>query len=1491
MEESQRVRIVGVGASAGGLEAISQLIAHLNPRMRCAYVVLQHLSPSHRSLMVEILARETPLRVQEAGQGDRPEGGVIYVVPANRNAKIQEGVLHLQEARPEVVPKPSINQFFTSLAAEEGESAIGIVLSGTGSDGAAGLRAIQAAGGFTMVQKPETAKYDGMPRSAIDIGAADAILSPEEMARRLESLATLAVEDSGEFALESEQMARLLAILNDRLQLDFSGYKAAMLLRRIKRREIATGQPDFASYLPVLEANKSEQEALAKDILISVTSFFRDRDAFDQLRNAISEICQCKQPGQDIRVWVAGCATGEEAYSTAILFAEVLGDRLGQARVQIFATDIDDEALGVARRGVYAAPALAEIPSDWVERHFKPMRHAYEVAKHLRDMIVFARHNLVSDPPFLRLDLVSCRNVLIYFDAPLQARVLQTFHFGLVREGWLFLGRSESVAHAESLFKPVERRERLFRKQGESTPQNVAQAMPTQRGPAQHRERKLELLLSSVVEYMGGVAVLCDVEGNVLHSVGQVERLLQFPSGSARLGIVDLAVPALRGEILALLHRCQRGSNAQTGRCHQIDGRIHRLHVQPVPGRGEPLLIVMLLPDLQSAPTSEEPVSRADHAVEDELAATREHLQTLVEEMATANEEMQALNEEAQASNEELQATNEELEAANEELQATNEELVSLNVELSVRTEQLSKLSAEYAHLYDALPFPLMVFDASQHLLRFNAPAALHFELRPTALRQALARLRLPGSLHQLDGVMGGVLAHGEREEVLVHHAERHFRLSVTPGLDLAGQVMNLVVALIDVTDITKAQAELTQSQVRLSALMEKTTVIFAMKDLDGTYLYANRRFLDYFGVDAEDYVGKTDLALLPPGLATDFWRLDLKALRERKTVNEELVFGGEDGQRYLRSVHQVLLDTEGKPSALIMEAEDVTSARLAEDQLRITARVFDRAGEAIIVSDPNGIIQTVNAAFTRISGYSSEEAVGQRTTLLKSGLHSPEFYESMWQSLLNKGFWQGEISNRRKNGEVYPEWLTINSVSNDRGELEHYVAVFSDISQLKDSQRRAEYLSTHDALTGLPNRSLFNDRLRQAIALARRSQQRVAALFIDLDNFKTINDTLGHDVGDHLLKECALRLRQVVRDVDTVSRVGGDEFIAMLVGCDLEATSLVANRIVDEMAASFDIGVRRLFVSASIGVAFFPEDGVDSDSLIKAADAAMYRAKESGRNRVEFFKPDLRVRLLKRAALESGLREAVRHQRLRLVFQPQWALEPGVHLVGAEALLRWYDHELGEVSPAEFVPIAEAGGLIADIDRAAQVLLLQQLRTWQDIGLTVPRISFNLSPRSIREPDYAEQLLSRLGDLAVPHDWLCVEITEGALLESSAHVIRNLGLLREAGIAISIDDFGTGYSSLSYIKRLPISSIKIDKSFVDGLGSDAEDEAITSAILGLAQALSLTAVAEGVESKLQLDWLREHRCEMAQGFLLGKPMTVEAFEDLLARDMQNGAA
>ncbi|MCP4595489.1 EAL domain-containing protein [Neptuniibacter sp.] len=1473
------ISVIAIGASAGGLEAISHLLSNIGPDIPHAVVILQHLSPNYKSMMAELLTRETRLRVVEMQDGEVPQSGVAYVVPPNKNAVLRDDQFTLQDALPEISPKPSINEFFISLAAELGERAVGVILSGTGTDGTAGLRAIQAAGGIAIVQSPESAKYSGMPLSAIDAGASDFILEPEEISAKLMALPS---DMLVEVEFSPSTLERIIQLLNKACDVDFSGYKVGTLSRRVRRRMVATAHSSMESYLEWLEDNSDELDMLSKDILISVTSFFRDSESFAGLRDSISDILSNMAPDEEFRAWVAGCATGEEAYTLAILILEELQQQSTINRVQIFATDIDEEALNFARQGLYPSRSLKALPEELLEKYFIVKNDGqYEVHKNLRDMIVFARHNVINDPPFLHLNLVTCRNVLIYFDNALQSKVLQRFHFALKQEGVLFLGRSESVAQAEQLFIHTNRRERIFRKHGDSKPRLASTISAKLPVLPRVRSESPQLLLDAFTEHYGVTAALCTLDGRVLQTSGEVETFFRFPSGSSDIRLPEVIDPVFQTELLALLHQLKKSHSAQYGRPKELAENFWQLSLSPVSKEGESW-VLLLISKHQESPKNVPSFSH-DNVYSDELEVTREQLQSLIEELATANEEMQSLNEEAQASNEELQATNEEMEAANEELQATNEELVSLNEELSIKTNELIMLNEEYSHLYDSFDFPVLVFDSKLNLVRFNSPAAMAFNLRGNASNIPIGRIKFPEFLCNIEQVLGLALSHAEKQEAFLKNEHKAYQLVVNPGLSEQGAVKFLVLNLLDITEIQKTRNLLAESENRLQTVMENTYILIATKDLSGRYLFANDAFLNSLNIQDIDYEMKTDFDLFPGSFAGQIWSNDLRAIRELGIVESESSLLVDGKVRVFRTVHQVLRDHNGTPNMIITESEDITTRKQAEEKLKIAAKVYQQAGEGIVVTDKNGFILSINDAFTAITGFSEVDSIGAGIgQLLQSGRHSKQFYNEMWNVLDNKGHWQGEIWNKKKNGEVYPEWLTINRIMNDKNETDYFIAVFSDISNLKESQRKVEFLATHDPLTGLPNRNLFQDRLDSALARSKRDESSLAVLFIDLDNFKSINDTLGHDVGDRLLVEVSGRLQAVVRDIDTVSRLGGDEFTVIITECGPADVQDVSSRILSDLTEPVDLDGRKIFASASIGIAMYPEDGEDSNGLLKSADTAMYKAKESGRNRFQFFHTEMRDKLLKQSVLESSLKYAIRHNQFRLVFQPKFSAVDSRRIVGAEALLRWNEPQLGDISPAEFIPLAEQTGDIIELSNLVIDMLAEHIARWLNRGLNLPPIAFNVSTRSLKDEHYAKELVSRIDTYMIPHQYFNAEITEGSLMGKSSVEIENLNVLKEQGFCISIDDFGTGYSSLSYLKTLPLEELKIDKSFVDGLGEDENDEAICRAILSMAKALGLKVVAEGVETELQKNWLIENKCDYLQGFLLSKPLEALDFEKIV---------
>ena len=553
------------------------------------------------------------------------------------------------------------------------------------------------------------------------------------------------------------------------------------------------------------------------------------------------------------------------------------------------------------------------------------------------------------------------------------------------------------------------------------------------------------------------------------------------------------------------------------------------------------------------------------------------------------------------------------------------------------------------------------------------------------------------------------------------------------------------------------------------------------------------------------------------------------------------------------------------------LEARDSALAS-SQRNLQLAEKVIQTSLEGIMITDARGRIMRVNPAFTELTGYMPDEVIGESPAVLQSGRHDRAFYDRMWETLAREGQWRGEIWNRRKNGEVYPELLTIKAITDENGEITHYAALFSDITALKENERQIRHLAYYDPLTGLPNRRLFHDRLDLAIAHAHRSGGRLAVLFIDLDHFKTINDTLGHSVGDELLELVAAKLTACLREDDSVARTGGDEFLALLPEIDdFEPVADVAQRIIESVSEPVDLHGRELVIGCSIGMAFYPEDGSSGEELAKHADIAMYRAKQAGRNTYSLFTPAMNAAARRRLDMETGLRRAIEARQFFLEYQP--VVDREGHLVGAEALLRWRHPEWGIVRPDEFIPLAEETGMILRIGQQVIREAVAQAARWQG-EITV---SVNLSARQFADPGLAELLETTVAEAGLTGSVLTLEITETALMSDVDTHVATMARLQRAGFRFSIDDFGTGYSSLAYLRRLPLDCLKIDRSFVSEIEESAEARSIVSATIALAHNLRLGVIAEGVETTGQASLLTQLGADSQQGYLHGRPGPAEA--------------
>ena len=571
------------------------------------------------------------------------------------------------------------------------------------------------------------------------------------------------------------------------------------------------------------------------------------------------------------------------------------------------------------------------------------------------------------------------------------------------------------------------------------------------------------------------------------------------------------------------------------------------------------------------------------------------------------------------------------------------------------------------------------------------------------------------------------------------------------------------------------------------------------------------------------------------------------------------------------------------------LKAEIVEHAK-AEAALKLAASVFDNTMDGVMITDTAGSILSVNPAFTAITGYSAAEAIGRQPSLLHSDHHGPDFYRELWAVLQREGRWDGEIWNRRKNGEAYLEWLSIGMVAGDDGQPLRYVGVFNDITELRKKDEHIRHLAFHDPLTGLPNRALLLDRLEHGLAFAERAAERLGVMFLDLDRFKHVNDSLGHNIGDALLQEVARRLGQSLRQSDTVARTGGDEFVILLEHVDEpEACANLAKKIIASLCAPMVLGGHTLQVGASIGIACFPDDGADVITLMKHADAAMYAAKSAGRATFAFFEASLNSAAVKRLRLESALRHALARGEIEVHFQPK--VDAAGRACSVEALARWTGSEFGAVSPATFIPIAEETGLIEPITEFVLRTACSQAAQWHRAGFGPLAVAVNLSPRLFRSGSFAAQVAAALADYGLPAGCLELEITEGTLMDEGVDAIEQLRALKALGVRLAVDDFGTGYSSLAYLTRFPLDILKIDKSFVSR-ATEGEGEAILSrAIVTLGRDLGLRVVAEGVETETQWKLFAGAGCHEFQGYLFARALPASSADAWLAANTATASA
>lgn len=1391
---------VGIGGSAGSLRPLEAFFEALGDAPDICFVVVTHRGAGHEGLLSELLSNYTQMPVQQLQDPAPALAGHVYLIAPDHDLTMTDGQLTLTPDQDKQGQRAKIDRFFESLASDQGAKAVAIVLSGTGSDASQGVQAVQQTGGLTISQAPAEAAYPEMPEQAIAAGGIDKILPVAQMPGLLRAGVQPGNNEPDDAAPgaggcdpaqtgseEGRLHDAILSLIKSRHGRDFFHYKRGTISRRIARRMEITQTANLRNYLDKVRASHEESENLLGDLRIGVTAFFRDADAFQALETEVIprmiEAAGVDAPA--LRIWVPGCATGEEAYSIAIAFSEALRAADSPRELQVFATDIDEPALATARHGLYSEQAIENVPAARRARWFDRVEGGYQVNSDLRSKVIFAIQSLIADPPFSRLDFISCRNVLIYLENSMQRQIISLFHFALLEHGHLFLGNSENIDSKSPLFASLRSGFQIYRARYQAgasharldwmrtDPNPITRithmSSPHQAHDARHLSEQVPRLL---LDTFAPPSVVTNERFQLLYVHGNLAPYLEFPSGAPSDDLLRMARRGIQASLRRLVSSALSAGQTdvlERARVLGGDNQYQSLEIRArrfVPSADGPAcLLISFHPsvddDHRIAPARpDNQTTGADdylRRLEIELETTREENRWLNDELQANRQEFKTTHEEALSINEELQSSNEELESSKEEQQSLNEELSTVNSELKEKMTALREVTTDIENLLDSTDIATVFLDAEGRIKRFTPAACRLFNLIESDTGRPLTDIS-----HVFDQALDIVADVDEvqrrrrpMENEVRTHDGRWFLRRITPYRTAEQEISGAVLSFLDVTPLKQAERTAATSEDRFRAIYDSNPAMYFIIDRSGDIASVNEFGARQLGYECNELAGHS-----------------FEGLHERPAAL----------RKQLRDCHEQPGDIQ-------------------RWELRLRCR--------------------------------NDELIWIRAN-------------ARWVDALDQGDDAGVIFISCEN-----------------------------ITQERELREQAHFHATHDALTGLLNRREFERLLALAMESARTQERSHTLAYLDLDNFKIINDTYGHEAGDELLRQITQRMRASLQERDLLARIGGDEFALLMEDRETgQARALAQNILETIQSGDFLWKHWRLRMSTCIGLAPIHPDAGDVTTIMREADAACFAAKDLGPGSVhEHGEQDLRINLRRdEMNWAEQLRAALAEDRIEIHVQPIVYLDDPSGPCGYECLLRLRTRAGELILPGQFMDAANRYGLIRDLDQRALDLLLAFMAQAGSELKPMRWIAVNLSATSLTHPKYAAMVSTALDESGVDTSKLCFEITETSVISNLSQAKYFIHELQKRGCSFALDDFGTGLSSFEYLRELPVEYVKIDGSFIRDMLDDLPDYAMVEAIVKITHMMGKQTIAEWVESPALLATIQKMGIDYAQGYHFAYP-------------------